>query len=125
MESERTKEKVWSRNAEEELRRLREAVAKKEEELRGKNESYDRDALIKEELQTYAKMPPSAREPKPEALPEKELEKIVLNLSPEAHDDAMGELIGILQERGLLSALSVVERMRNPHIEDDFHRFVV
>src|SRR3989344_3969203 len=125
METERMGAERWSQNAEEELRRLREAVARKEEELRSKKESYDRGALVKEELVAYAEAPVPRTQPKVEVLSDAEVEKIVLELAPEAHDDTIGELIGILKEKGLKAALSVVEKMKNPHIEDDFHRFVI
>jgi hypothetical protein len=37
----------------------------------------------------------------------------------------MKSLIGLLQEKGIKNTLSVVEKMGNPHIEDDFHRFLI
>ncbi len=56
---------------------------------------------------------------------EKETENIILNLTPEEHDSNMEELLGILQEKGIKNTLSVIEKMNNPHVEDDFHRFLV
>ncbi len=53
-----------------------------------------------------------------------EVESIVLDLMPEEHDSTMAELLGVMHEKGVRNALSVVEKMGNPHIEDDFHRFL-
>jgi len=53
-----------------------------------------------------------------------EVESIVLDLSPEVHDVQMSELINILQEKGVLNTLSIINKLKNPHIEDDFHRFL-
>ena len=56
---------------------------------------------------------------------EKKENEIVLKLSPEEHDDKMSELLWVLQEKGIRNALSIVEKMNDPHITDDFHRFLV
>jgi len=55
----------------------------------------------------------------------KETEGIALNLTPEEHDSKMEELLTMLQEKGLKNTLAVVEKLKNPHITDDFHRFLV
>ncbi len=58
-------------------------------------------------------------------LDEIELNKIVLDLSPEEHDDQMQELISLVKNKGIKNALRVVDKMKSPHIQDDFHRFLV
>src|SRR3989344_2993250 len=43
-----------------------------------------------------------------------------------AKDNAvMEELLGIVITKGIRNALSVVEAMGSPHIEDDFHRILI
>ncbi len=37
----------------------------------------------------------------------------------------MAELINILQDKGVANALAVLEKLKDPHVEDDFHRFLV
>ena len=49
---------------------------------------------------------------------------ITLKLSPEPHDVRMEELYRVLESKGLYVALKVVEKLNDPHLEDDFHRFV-
>ncbi len=92
------------------------AVEKAEEEF-GK-ESKESYGVAKEEIRKVAKEAENENEPK-------NIEEIVLHLSPEAHDKQMEELVLILQEKGLKPALKVLYRLNSFHLEDDFHRFLV
>lgn len=58
-------------------------------------------------------------------LPAHETERIVLRLKPETHDTQIEQLFGVMLEKGVKNALDVVEKMNNPHLTDDFHRFLV
>jgi len=50
---------------------------------------------------------------------------IALDLTPDANDKDMEDLLGILQTKGFTAALKELDRINNPHIEDDFHRLLV
>ncbi|MDO8548212.1 MAG: DUF87 domain-containing protein [bacterium] len=50
---------------------------------------------------------------------------ITLELTPEEHDSRMGELIGVLQEKGVAAAIAAAEAAGNAHLIDDFHRVLV
>jgi len=121
--SERLEQKF--KTPEEELNYLRERVSKHEKSLAEKGVESRVEDLIEKEISTHKGKNPSDVLHENYALTEKEVESIVLNLSPEAHDAQMGDLIDVLQEKGVLNALSIVGRMKNPHVEDDFHRFLV
>ncbi len=58
-------------------------------------------------------------------LPVHETERIVLRLRPETHDQKIEELFGIMLEKGVKNALDIVQKMNDPHLQDDFHRFLV
>jgi hypothetical protein len=60
-------------------------------------------------------------------LPEQEVkpEPIVLDLAPDANDKDMEHLLGILEAKGFYAVLKELDRIDNPHIEDDFHRLLV
>ncbi len=58
-------------------------------------------------------------------LPEHETERILLKLKPEPHDKKIEELFGLMISNGIKNALDVVSRSNDPHLEDDFHRFLV
>ncbi|HZS43331.1 MAG TPA: TraM recognition domain-containing protein [Candidatus Paceibacterota bacterium] len=110
---------------EEELQYLREKIAQKERELSKNKEQFTREEVIKSELKDYKSQVPAETLSKGYALMEPHVDAIVLNLVPETHDIKMAELLGILQEKGIMNALQIVEKLNNPHIEDDFHRFLV
>jgi len=67
--------------------------------------------------------------PQPENFPDFKQENvqdgIVLDLAPDANDKDMEELLGILQTKGFVEAMKALDRINNPHIEDDFHRLLV
>jgi hypothetical protein len=50
---------------------------------------------------------------------------LVLRLHKEPHDNKMEELLGILLSKGISNTLSIISGMHNPHLDDDFHRFLV
>jgi hypothetical protein len=58
-------------------------------------------------------------------LPAHEAERIVLRLKPETHDQKIEELFGLMIEKGIKNALDIAKKMADPHLEDDFHRFLV
>jgi len=110
---------------EEELQYLRAKVSEHEGMLADKGEQLPKEEIIKKEIATHAEKNPKDVLDESYALKKNELQAIVLDLSPEAHDSKMAELIDILQEKGVLNTLSIVDGLKNPHIEDDFHRFLV
>ncbi len=58
-------------------------------------------------------------------LPAHEAERIVLKLKPEAHDEQIETLFGIMLSKGIKNALDIASKSGNAHLEDDFHRFLV
>jgi hypothetical protein len=111
---------------EEELSYLRQVVAEKEKQvLEGSNYKPDTEKIISQTLEQYKKHDPLEKLNKGHLVPEKMQEEIVLELSPENHDDKMAELISMVETKGILNVLSILERMNDPHLQDDFHRFLV
>ena len=125
MESIRFTETPKFKNPEEEIRFLRERLKEKERSLEHMPTTPERERLTEETIGEYQAREPEEVLEESYRAKEREVEKIVLELSPEEHDETMEELLGILQEQGLKNTLSVLEKMDNPHITDDFHRFLV
>jgi hypothetical protein len=50
---------------------------------------------------------------------------VTLELTPDANDKDMEELLGILNTKGLDAVFKELDRISNPHLEDDFHRLLV
>lgn len=113
----------------EELEYLRKIIAEKESVLTSHPESpertKEREAIISQEIKDYTEEDASKVLHESFQLPEKEKEDIVLDLSPETHDKKMEELLALLLSKGILNAINVARAFGNPHIENDFHRFLV
>jgi hypothetical protein len=112
-------------NSNDELEFLRSRVASLEKNYAEKGEDISREEIIREEIDAYKKTTPEEALHRDFALTHSDVEGIVLDLSPEEHDKKIEELLGILQEKGILNTIQIVEALKNPHIEDDFHRFLV
>ena len=119
------------KNTQEEIAFLRERLAKKEKEMvalaENKNEltQEHKEQIIRQTINEY-KQAPSHQVLNPDfAIPEERSEAIVLELSPEEHDDKVSELLGMMQSHGIKNVLNVIEKMNDPHIQDDFERFLV
>lgn len=109
----------------EELEFLRAHLAEKERSLSEQGQEYSKEALAHDVIQEYKKLEPHEVMHKNVVMKEGEEEKLVLRLHPESHDNKMEEMLGVLLSKGISSALSVISKMNNPHLDDDFHRFLV
>lgn len=114
------------KSPEEELNYLRAHVAKREEGLmtKGHFENAERNAIM-DVVGEYKKVPREQVIHRDNLIKKKEEEGIILKLKPELHDNIMEELLGLVITKGVKNALSVVEAMSNPHIDDDFHRVLI
>ena len=109
----------------EELDYLRGEVAKHEKVLQQNGERLPRESVITDKIIDYKALPPEAVLEPDYQLSQNDLDTIILDLSPEEHDSKIEELVGVLQTKGLMNALSVVAGLKDAHLDDDFHRFLV
>src|SRR6185295_7099582 len=58
-------------------------------------------------------------------LPQSVAHELAIGLEPESDDETILELKRLIEDKGIKNAFSVLEKLRNPHLEDDFHRFLV
>lgn len=116
---------------EEELAFLRERLAAKEQEvatMRRENPTTPEihpEKISKDTIKEYKNTPHHQVLHKDYVMPKEQSEAIVLELAPEEHDEKIAELLGIMQTHGIKNALDIVERMNDPHVQDDFERFLV
>ena len=122
---EKNLESIRFTSPEEEIAFLREQISNKETELREGKKDYKIDDVVKEEIKKYHDILPKQVLDDTYALAQVDLESIVLNLAPERHDKKIEELLGVLEEKGIKNALSILSGFQDPHLEDDFHRFLV
>lgn len=109
----------------EELEYLRARVARHENDLIDKGHFEHAKEVASNVIAAYKEIPAVEVLHKDNLIKEQDQEGIVLKLAPEPHDTVMEELLGIVITKGVRNALSIVENMNNPHIDDDFHRLLV
>ncbi|MDB5195430.1 MAG: hypothetical protein JWO84_614 [Parcubacteria group bacterium] len=111
-------------NPEDELAYLRAQVAMKEAELAQMREAPAREEVVQERLMQHRTAPETVLAPEYRIAPDAAHE-LARGLRPEQNDETIRELEGIMQEKGVKNAFAVLEKLNNPHLEDDFHRFLV
>src|SRR3989344_4921867 len=125
MERPRAANQEKFRSPEEELAYLRERVREKEQELEIAPNQLERDRIAKREIAAYAETHPGEVLHEAVVMPEHDVLRNMLKLEPEIHDVQMDELLKIVANQGIRNALSIVARMKNPHLEDDLRRCLV
>src|SRR3989344_8826975 len=113
------------KSLEEELAYLRERVREKEQEMESAPNRFESDRIAKREVALYAETHPATILHETVVMPEHDVIHNVLKLEPEAHDVQMDELLRMIAGRGIKNVLSIVARLKNPHLEDDLHRVLV
>ncbi len=109
---------------EEEIAFLRNEI-KKREVMTGGAIEKPKDEIIHSVVKDYANTPAPRIIKEEKILKPQEEGAVILKISPESHDKQIESLVGLLQEKGLKNVLCVIEKMANPHLEDDFHRFLI
>jgi hypothetical protein len=113
-------------NTSEELAFLRERLSALEESHeKNKNSVEDTSNNTATFIERYKEAPIEKVLESKHTISQEESEAIVLKLAPEEHDETMAELLGLLQEKGVKNTLTLVEKMQDEHIADDFHRFLI
>jgi len=110
---------------EEELTFLRAHIAEREKALSGQGKEINKEDLAHNVISEYKKYEPEDVMHKSALLKKDYAENFVLRLHPETHDSKMEELLGLLLTKGISNTLAVVGKLNNPHLDDDFHRFLV
>jgi len=114
---------------EEELAYLRQVVLGREQALSSPEDSaertQEREAIIDQELSQYTVADADRVLHEHFSMKPSEQWEVILELSPEAHDRKMEELMALIQEKGVLNAIQIARGLNSPHIDADFHRFLV
>lgn len=110
---------------EEELAHLRAQIEAKERELASLKRERPREDIAKEKLNAHVQAPAAHVLHSEYQMQEPEAARLALNLDPESDDETMAELRTIMETRGVHNAFQVLDKLKSPHLEDDFHRFLV
>ncbi|HQW58517.1 MAG TPA: hypothetical protein PK583_06150, partial [Gammaproteobacteria bacterium] len=125
MEGTYFKETPKFNSPEEEIAFLRSHIESRERELNESGATKTKEEVAKEAVSAYNMLETDEVLNKDYKAEESHAEQLVLKLKPEEHDDKMSELYGYLLDNGIKNTLDLVARLGDPHIEDDFHRFLV
>jgi hypothetical protein len=93
--------------------------------LLGSEKKENKESQIDSLLKKYKTIEPTNVLDKNFALEEEHVSILSMGLSPEEHDDKLQKLIDIFLTEGIRNTFSVLEKMNDSHLEDDFHRFLV
>lgn len=110
---------------EEEIAFLRNELAQKEAVLIEKGLESNKEKLAHTTVVEYKHAVSSVPRPPNMQMSQREESELVLRLQPETHDRTMEELLAVMLQKGITSALQIVAELNNPHIDADFHRFLV
>lgn len=110
---------------EEEINFLREKIAQKEKELTERNFSPDKKIIVGEQISKYKDTLSKEVLHEDYQFSEEEMEAFRMKLSPDKHDKKIKGLVEIMNQKGIHNTFSVLAKMKDPHLEDDFHRFLV
>lgn len=112
-------------NPQEELEYLRRQIAEKERLLEEQGYTPERAQVASEAIRSYASLPRQEVLADTHALTQQEVGEIVLDIAPDEHDEAIADLLGVVQEKGVRNAIAVAQELGNAHVGDDFHRVLV
>ncbi len=114
---------------EEELVYLRAQIAAREEELALLKYGRPREDVAHERIRHHRYATPEEQFAPGYAVSEKEAtataESLTLNLDPSSTDETMDELRTLMETKGVRNAFAVLDKLASPHLDDDFHRFLV
>ena len=113
------------KSPEEEVAFLREQLKQHQEALGAQGIESKKEDVARGLIETYRAIPTREVLAPKQMIPPDHVEGIVLKLHPEQHDEKISEILSIMMERGIKNALDVVRSLNNPHIDDDFLRFLV
>ena len=102
---------------------MRAQIAENEKAGGVNGQTLERPAIAQEKITAYHALPAEKVLTDEYRVKSDEIEKVV-NLGKE-HKEMVDELVRVMMERGIKNALTILEKLNDPHIEDDFHRMLV
>lgn len=108
----------------EEIAYLRAQIAEREKTVAATGQTPERPSIAQEKIIEYRATPVEQVLAPDYRLQAHEIEQHIFSMDKE-HGETMDQLVRVMMERGIKNALVLLEKLNNPHIEDDFHRFLV
>jgi molybdopterin-guanine dinucleotide biosynthesis protein len=115
------------KSKDDEIAYLKSVIAGKTEELANSPESTQeaQENIVSDILRKYRELPKSPQVHEQIALDDSHITTLALGLEPEEHDEQIQKLIDIFISSGIVNTFEVLDKLKNDHLSDDFHRFLV
>ncbi len=114
---------------EDELAFLRAQIAAKEAELAALKINRPREAIAQEHVVRHRLDAPDHAFAPGYTMPHTEVAthaaELSLNLDPASTDETMAELRSVMETKGIRNAFAILDKLNSPHLDDDFHRYLV
>jgi hypothetical protein len=111
------------KSPQEEIAYLRSKVLEQEKKHEDNGEIFNREKVIEEQIHHHKIL--NKEEVLANPISKSEEEAIVLDLAPRGTDAQVEELLGLLETKGLLNTLHVLDGLKHAMLEDDFHRVLI
>jgi hypothetical protein len=110
---------------EEEIKYLREEIAKRQEVTKNFGERIKEEDHAKSVLREHFSRPSNLALSNNLQMDNYEKKKLLKDLSPRETDEQVSSLVAIMLEKGIHNTLSLVKDLQNKEVESDFHRFLI
>lgn len=85
----------------------------------------DREKIAHDIVSAYKKTQPDKILHNDHRMSTQDVGAVSLNLEPETHDSQIESLYALMLANGVRNAFSVIQKLGDSHLDDDFHRFLV
>lgn len=110
---------------EEEIKFLREEIARRQEISKNFEGRISKEDNAKDVVREYLQNTPQSVLPHGYELRSGDKKKLLEILKPKDTDEKVSELIAVMLDKGLHTAINLVRDLKNKEVSDDFHRFLV
>ena len=104
----------------EKIKWLEEQLEARKKELAGRGEAKHEKEIVREAIREAAH-PPTGGPPPTPSISDDAAQKAAYDLKEQEHAHIIEELVSLALTKGIVSALKVVNSLKNPHLLDEFH----
>ncbi|MEI6352316.1 MAG: TraM recognition domain-containing protein [Candidatus Nomurabacteria bacterium] len=110
---------------EEEIKFLREEISKRREATKNFGDRISKEDHVNDVLREHLSQAPKNILPGQYEVKDYEKKKLLKDLEEKKTDEQVSDLVSIMMDKGVHSAMSLVREMKDKEVESDFHRFIV
>ncbi len=110
---------------EDEIKFLREEVARRQELTKNFGERITKEDHAKDVLREHISDSTKKVLPSNFEIKDYEKKKLLDNLKPKETDEKVSDLVSIMLDKGIHNSISLVQELKDKELESDFHRFLI